>query len=95
MTVVHSGYDGLRFTVQTDITPAFREALQSAWANPETRSEVRAKLSRLIRSRWFEPPFGGLGFARLLSEALGAKAKGGKGPSEDFSRPDFDDEIPF
>ena len=25
----------------------------------ETRSEVRAKLSRLIRSRWFEPPFGG------------------------------------
>ena len=24
---------------------------------PETRAEVRAKLSRLIRSRWFEPPF--------------------------------------
>jgi len=36
----------------------------------ETRSEVRAKLSRLIRSRWFEPPFGGLGFSRLLSDAL-------------------------
>ena len=38
----------------------------------ETRSEVRAKLSRLIRSRWFEPPFGGLGFSRLLAEALDA-----------------------
>jgi hypothetical protein len=42
----------------------------SASVAPETRSEVRAKLSRLIRSRWFEPPFGGLGFSRLLCEAL-------------------------
>lgn len=41
---------------------------------PETRGEVRAKLSRLIRSRWFEPPFGGLGFSRLLAEALEAMA---------------------
>jgi patatin-related protein len=39
---------------------------------PETRREVREKLSRLIRSRWFEAPFGGLGFSRLLSEALRA-----------------------
>ncbi len=38
----------------------------------ETRTEVRSKLSRLIRSRWFEPPFGGLGFSRLLCEALDA-----------------------
>lgn len=44
---------------------------------PETRGEVRAKLSRLIRSRWFEPPFGGLGFSRLLAEALDSMAKGG------------------
>jgi patatin-related protein len=43
---------------------------------PETRSEVRAKLSRLIRSRWFAPPFGGLGFSRLLAEALDAMAAG-------------------
>ncbi len=43
---------------------------------PETRGEVRAKLSRLIRSRWFEPPFSGLGFSRLLAEALDAMAKG-------------------
>ena len=42
---------------------------------PETRSEVRTKLSRLIRSRWFEPPFGGLGFSRLIASALEAMAK--------------------
>jgi patatin-related protein len=41
----------------------------------ETRSEVRTKLSRLIRSRWFEPPFGGAGFSRLLADALEAMAK--------------------
>ena len=43
---------------------------------PETRSEVRGKLSRLIRSRWFEPPFGGIGFSRLLAEALDAMQHG-------------------
>ncbi len=47
---------------------------------PETRSEVRSKLSRLIRSRWFEPPFGGLGFSRLLAEALDAMAREPAGP---------------
>ncbi len=49
----------------------------SASVAKETRSEVRAKLSRLIRSRWFEPPFGGLGFSRLLYEALEAMRSGG------------------
>ena len=48
----------------------------SASVAKETRSEVRSKLSRLIRSRWFEPPFGGLGFSRLLAEALDAMRKG-------------------
>ena len=43
---------------------------------PETRWEVRSKLSRLIRSRWFEPPFGGIGFSRILAEALDAMAAG-------------------
>lgn len=53
----------------------------SSTVAPETRSEVRAKLSRLIRSRWFEPPFGGIGFSRLLAEALDAMAaSGGDGP---------------
>lgn len=42
---------------------------------PETRAEVREKLSRLVRSRWFEPPFGGIGFSRLLHRALTAMGK--------------------
>lgn len=42
---------------------------------PETRTEVREKLSRLVRSRWFEPPFSGIGFARLLHRALTAMAQ--------------------
>ncbi|MFA7586519.1 MAG: patatin-like protein [Novosphingobium sp.] len=46
----------------------------SASVARETRAEVRTKLSRLIRSRWFEPPFGGLGFSRLLASALDAMA---------------------
>ncbi|MEP6867464.1 MAG: patatin-like protein [Novosphingobium sp.] len=45
----------------------------------ETRHEVRSKLSRLIRSRWFEPPFGGLGFSRLIASALDAMASGPTG----------------
>ena len=44
---------------------------------PETRHEVRSKLSRLIRSRWFEAPFDGLGFSRLICEALTAMEKAG------------------
>jgi len=40
----------------------------------ETRAEVRRKLSSLVRSRWFEPPFSGPGFTRLLYDALCAMA---------------------
>lgn len=47
----------------------------SASVAPETRAEVREKLSRLIRSRWFEPPFSGTGFSRLLCGAFTAMAK--------------------
>ncbi len=50
------------------------DSMVSASVAPETRSEVRGKLSRLVRSRWFEAPFGGLGFSRLLAEALDAMA---------------------
>ncbi|MGE3692724.1 MAG: patatin-like protein [Novosphingobium sp.] len=52
----------------------------SASVAKETRTEVRRKLSRFMRSRWFEPPFGGLGFSRLLAEALDAMAKSEAGP---------------
>ena len=41
---------------------------------PETRTEVRRKVSRLIRGRWFEPPFSGIGFSQLLRDALSAMA---------------------
>ena len=41
---------------------------------PETREEVRRKVSHLIRGRWFEPPFSGLGFSNLLEQAFAAMA---------------------
>ncbi|UIP05785.1 patatin-like protein [Erythrobacter sp. SDW2] len=47
---------------------------------PETRSEVRAKVSRFIRGRWFEPPFSGIGMSGLLFDALQTMAEGELGP---------------
>ncbi|WP_114519956.1 patatin-like protein [Altererythrobacter sp. ZODW24] len=41
----------------------------------ETREEVRSKISRLVRGRWFEPPFSGSGFSKLLCNALDSMAK--------------------
>lgn len=41
---------------------------------PETREEVRRKLSNFIRARWFSPPFGGKGFSRLILDAFDAMA---------------------
>ena len=45
-----------------------------------TREEVRAKLSHFVRSRWFEPPFGGDTFTGLLLDAFDAMASGPRGP---------------
>ena len=45
-----------------------------------TRDEVRAKLSHLVRSRWFGPPFGGAAFTGLLLDALDAMALSPRGP---------------
>ena len=47
---------------------------------PETREEVRSKLSRLIRSRWFAPPFSGIGMSRMIDDALVAMAEQADGP---------------
>ncbi|MEO5866760.1 MAG: patatin-like protein [Sphingomonas sp.] len=47
---------------------------------PATRAEVRAKLSHFVRSRWFEPPFGGKRFTGLLLDALDAMAASDRGP---------------
>ena len=37
---------------------------------PETREEVRGKVSALVRGRWFEPPFSGYNFSDLLENAF-------------------------
>lgn len=42
----------------------------------ETRNEVRHKISSLVRGRWFEPPFSGSGFSRLIHRALMAMSYG-------------------
>ncbi|MFZ9395966.1 MAG: patatin-like protein [Erythrobacter sp.] len=47
---------------------------------PETRSEVRRKVSQFIRGRWFEPPFSGDNFSQLLFDALDVMRQGERGP---------------
>ncbi len=42
---------------------------------PETRAEVRRKVGYFMRGRWFQPPFSGQGFSRLLHDALAAMAQ--------------------
>ena len=44
----------------------------------QARDEVRLKLEHFVRSRWFEPPFGG---KRLLNTLLNAFATMAKGPT--------------
>ncbi len=36
---------------------------------PGATDEMRKKLSRFVRSRWFKPPFSGVGFTRMLYNA--------------------------
>jgi patatin-related protein len=47
---------------------------------PDTREEVRRKLSSFIRSRWFEPPFGGAIFSGMLLDAFDAMTAAVPGP---------------
>lgn len=47
---------------------------------PAARDEVRAKLSKFVRSRWFEPPFGGKRFLNLVLDAFEAMAVAPRGP---------------
>lgn len=51
----------------------------SATVSPETRAEVRAKVSRLVRGRWFSPPFSGSRFSAMLFEAFMRMAEEGDG----------------
>jgi predicted acylesterase/phospholipase RssA len=46
----------------------------------ELDTEAHEKLARFMRSRWFEPPFGGPVFTRLLLKAFDAMATGPVGP---------------
>ncbi|QIQ86095.1 patatin-like protein [Erythrobacter sp.] len=48
--------------------------------SPETRAEVRHKVSRLVRGRWFNPPFSGDRFSAMLYEALASMAAQPPGP---------------
>jgi len=43
--------------------------------SPETREEVRHKVSQFVRGRWFSPPFSGSRFSSMLFEALQSMAK--------------------
>jgi patatin-related protein len=43
----------------------------------EARDEVATKLSRFVRARWFQPPFGGRVFSNLLLDALQAMEQRG------------------
>jgi patatin-related protein len=51
-----------------------------ATVEPGVREEVRGKLSHFIRSRWFEPPFGGERFSGLILDALDAMAAAPRSP---------------
>jgi patatin-related protein len=45
------------------------------------QDEMADKLSRFIRARWFEPPFGGAQLSGLLLDALEAMERGEAGPA--------------
>ncbi|MGJ3649630.1 patatin-like protein [Sphingomonas sp. GlSt437] len=47
---------------------------------PAIRAEMRSKFSHFVRSRWFEPPFGGKRFSHLMLDAFDAMAKAERGP---------------
>ncbi|WP_156254332.1 patatin-like protein [Sandarakinorhabdus oryzae] len=49
-------------------------------AEVAAHGEVKAKLSRFMRSRWFKPPFSGPAFAGLLADAFAAMEKGERSP---------------
>ena len=51
----------------------------SETVSPETRAEVRHKVSRFVRGRWFSPPFSGARFSAMLHEALGKMEAEGDG----------------
>jgi hypothetical protein len=62
---------------------AFAGRQGSKWddgLDAKTRDEVYSKLTRFVRSRWFEPPFGGEVFDAMLLKAFAAMEAGPRGP---------------
>ncbi len=49
-------------------------------AEVAAHTEVKRKLSRFMRSRWFKPPFSGLALSGLIADAFAAMAKGDRTP---------------
>jgi patatin-related protein len=49
-------------------------------AEVAAHGEVKRKLSRFMRSRWFKPPFSGTALAGLIADAFDAMAKGERTP---------------
>ena len=49
-------------------------------AEVAAHGEVKRKLSRFMRSRWFKPPFSGIAFSGLLADAFAAMEKGERTP---------------
>jgi patatin-related protein len=67
----------------TPLVWAFANQQSVEWENDldtQTREEIHDKLTRFIRGRWFEPPFGGSVFTRLLRKAFDAMASMPVGP---------------
>ncbi|MEI6485440.1 MAG: patatin-like protein [Sphingomonadales bacterium] len=49
-------------------------------AEVAAHAEVKRKLSRFMRSRWFKPPFSGTAFSALLADAFAAMEQGDRTP---------------
>ncbi|MDR6850951.1 patatin-related protein [Sphingomonas sp. BE123] len=59
---------------------AGRDAAVDGTVEPAAQAEVRAKLERFVRSRWFEPPFGGKQLMNMLLDALETMRDAPAGP---------------
>ncbi len=59
---------------------AGRDSTVDETVEPDARAEVRAKLERFVRSRWFEPPFGGKQLMNMLLDALETMRDAPAGP---------------
>ncbi|PZO76838.1 MAG: DUF3376 domain-containing protein [Sphingomonas hengshuiensis] len=57
-----------------------REGEDASSVDIAARDELRAKLDRFVRARWFQPPFGGRAMVDMLLNAFEAMAAGPVGP---------------